>query len=421
MRQVLLVATFDSQLKWCATIAQAFDAAGYRCRVVVPDVRAALSPGQIRDAGFGTVEHVAWAALVEQAAASDVVVCALSGPITSRLTVDLWRRLDDEPGPVLVSGWVGVIIEKIVAGYLDRSALDVVAVNSRADLAVFVAAAERLGLPTENLLLTGLPFLSGRTPAPVRRPIRRVLFADQPTVPTRLDERVHLYRRLVAYARQHPEREVRLKPRHRPGEDTFHPMEVHPEDVIAGWDLPSNFAVDYTPIAQVLPATDLLLTISSTACLEALDHGCRVALVLDLGVHERHGNHVFLDSGLLRTFAQLGRDEIGEPDPEWSGSYFFDRAAAPAELIVARVGELLDAGQRPHRAAWSTDYFTSVVDYRSQVATSGEGTALRRRIRRHGPVLGVASHLTDRGLPPGLRRAVRRTVLGQRARLRRQD
>jgi hypothetical protein len=389
MRQVLLVATFDSQLKWCGGIRTAFEAAGFTCRVVVPDVRSALSAGQIRDAGFSTVERVAWAELVDRALRSDVVVCALSGPLITRLVVDLWARRDEQhPGPVLVAGWVGVIIEKIVAGYLDRSMLDVVAVNSRQDLAVFRTAADRLGLPTDNLLLTGLPVLSGRPPEVSHRPVRRVLFADQPTVPGRPEERVHLYRRLVAYAVRHPDREVRLKPRHRPGEDTFHPMEVHPEDVIAGWDLPPNFRVDYTPIATVLADTDLLLTVSSTACLEALDRGCRVALVLDLGVHERHGNQVFLESGLLRTFAQIGRDELGDPDPTWLDGYFFARSAPPAELVVGRTLELLDRGERPHHAAWATDYFASVVDYRTQVrASRPTRRALRRRLSGPGRAL----------------------------------
>ena len=94
-----------------------------------------------------------------------------------------------------------------------------------------------------------------------------------------------------------------LKPRHRIGEDTYHRMRHHPETLLAGTELPANFSIDYTPIGEQLPTVDLLITVSSTACLEALDHGSRVALVLDLGLHERYGNHVFLDSGLLRTCA----------------------------------------------------------------------------------------------------------------------
>ena len=90
--QALLIAAFDSQLKWVAGIRDELVARGFDCRVVVPDVRSALSAGQIAAAGFEAVESVGWAELLERAVASDVVVCGLSGPFTLRFTVDLAAR-----------------------------------------------------------------------------------------------------------------------------------------------------------------------------------------------------------------------------------------------------------------------------------------------------------------------------------------
>ena len=114
-------------------------------------------------------------------------------------------------------------------------------------------------------------------------------------------------------------------------------------------ELPANFRIDYTPVPS-LPRVDLLVTMSSTACLEAIDHGCRVALVLDLGVHERHGNHVFLESGLLRTFDQMTRTTSG-PRRAWStGGSASGRP--PNRTIVDRVEELLDSGDRPSHQIW---------------------------------------------------------------------
>ena len=309
-----MIAAFDSQLKWVAGIRDVLVTRGFDCRVVVPEVRSALSPGQIVAAGFAAVESVSWAELLERAVASDVVICGLSGPFTLRFTVDLAASVvAGEPGPVVVTGWVGVIIEKITAGYLDRVGSDIVAVNCVDDLEHFVTVAQQLALSSDNLLLSGLPIL-GSTAAPQRSdPVRCVLFADQPTVPGPAPERLYLYRRLIDYAYAHPEREVLLKPRHRPGEDTFHTMKHHPEDLLSGTESPANFRIDYTPISEILPRVDLLLTMSSTACLEAVGSGCRVGLVLDLGVHERYGNHVFLASGLLRTFDQLIADDLGRP------------------------------------------------------------------------------------------------------------
>ena len=271
MPEALLVAAFDSQLKWVAGIRDELVGRGFSCAVVVPDVRSALSTGQIAAAGFDAVESITWPELIERAVASDVVVCGLSGPFTLRFTVDLAARVGaDGSSPVVVTGWVGVIIEKITAGYLDRAGSDVVAVNCVDDLEHFVTVAQQLELEPDNLLLSGLPIL-GSSAAPHRAgPVRRVLFADQPTVPQPAAERLYLYQRLIDYAYAHPEREVLLKPRHRLDEDTFHTMKHHPEDLLAGVARPPNFRIDYTPISEILPEVDLLLTVSSTACLEAV-------------------------------------------------------------------------------------------------------------------------------------------------------
>ncbi|EFQ84216.1 hypothetical protein HMPREF0063_10932 [Aeromicrobium marinum DSM 15272] len=378
--QVLLVAAFDSQLKWCAPLRTALESRGMVCTTVAPsDVSSALSDQQVADAGFAAVEPMSWAAIVRAAAGSDVVVCSLAGPLVQRLCRDLAALPLPAPGPVLVSGWVGIIIEKITAGYLDRAGTDVVAVNSGADLAHFSQVAAALGFPDDHLLLAGLPFLS-TAPAPVRRsgPPRTVLWADQPTVPTSKAERRYVYERLIDYARRHPDREVLLKPRHRPGEDTFHRMKHHPADLLAGVDLPPNLRLDYTPITTLLERVDLLLTVSSTACLEAVDRGVRVALVADLGVHERYGNQVLIDSGLLRTFEQVGDDDLGTVSPAWRESYFAGRDRPPAEVVVDRVEKLLASEERPSRAVWDSSYVRGVWAARAAVGGS-DGPPRRSR------------------------------------------
>jgi len=418
IRTALLIAAFDSQLKWCARIRDELDSRGFASRVVVPDTRSALSDRQVRDAGFKHIERASWADLVTAALASDVVVSSLAGPLTHRLSRDVAAACPpDALGPVLVSGWVGIIIEKITAGYLDRSGTDVVAVNSRDDLEHFRRTGQTLGVPTDNLVLAGLPFLSCE-PRPERGgPVSTILYADQPTVPATRHERTYIYRRLVEHARRHPEREVLLKPRHRPGEDTFHRMAHHPADLLADNNLPPNFRIDYTPITDLLPRIDLLLTMSSTACLEALDHGTRVALILDLGVHERHGNQVFLDSGLLRTFDQVDADDLGSPSRAFLDSWFGGRERPAPAIVVDRVEHLLDSDERPSRAVWRSAYFTG-----SRIVTSPDPTpaprwmskAWDRRVRAHGPVRGTAAYGVQLLLPPAVVIPVRRCLAAWR-------
>ena len=363
-RTAILVAAFDSQLKWAGTIRRALLAQGFDCQVIVPsDIRHAISDAQLADYAGTSVQYRPWADLVQRAFEVDAVVLAIQGPHVSRFTHDLFdvvARTGQRP-PVTVSGWVGVIIEKITAGYLERYATDVVAVNSRTDLRTFQAVAASLELPTDNLLLSGLPLLTGGFhPAPDDAPIRTVLFADQPTVPAAAADRLYLYEQLIAYARAHPERQVVLKPRHRIGEDTFHKMEFHPETLLKGLPRPANFAIDYTPISQRLADLDLMLTVSSTAALEAVGAGVRTAFIADLDIREQLGNHIFLESGLLRTFDQVRRDEIGRPDPGWIDDYFFATdGRSPAEQIATRTAALVDDPDRTTSPAWATPFFAS--------------------------------------------------------------
>jgi hypothetical protein len=402
MQRALFIASFDSQLKWCRNIREEFERHGFVCRTVVPGVRSALSDEQIKAAGFEQVEKASWDQTVSLALSHDVVVTSLSGPMTRRLTLEM--SLSDLPGPrpVLVSGWVGIIIEKLTAGYLDRMGCDVVAVNSKDDLARFLGTAQTLGVPSDNLLLTGLPFLPQHI-APMRGgPIRRVLFADQPTVPENREERLFLYDQMIAYAQRHPDREVVLKPRHRPDEDTFHKMKFSPESLLERRAFPPNFRINYTPISEIIAEIDLLITMSSTASLEALAVGTRVAYPLDLGIHERYGNHVFEQTGLLRSFAQIFEDDIGTPSQGFIDSYFFAKDRPSFEMIATRCAELLQHGERPALALWQTDYFKSVrAAHLDIMALREEYREERAEEKRANPTLANRVGAVLKALLPG--------------------
>ncbi|QFU97692.1 hypothetical protein KDY119_01191 [Luteimicrobium xylanilyticum] len=399
----LVLVAYDSQLRWAAGVGAELASRGWDCRYAAPsDVRSFVTPELERELGV-RLERAPWAELVRRAAGADVLVLALQGPLTSRFVQDVAADAGHADGgrdgirPVVVTGWVGVIVEKLVAGYLERFASDVVAVNSREDLRTFRAAGAQLGLPTDNLMLSGLPLLPGRPAAPRRGPVRTVLFADQPAVPASRADRSYLYGRLVEHARRHPERRVLVKPRHRPDEDPFRTARHHPAELLAGDDLPPNLELVYEPFPELLRSVDVVLTVSSTAGLEAVGAGVRTVFVADLGVHESLGNHVLLPSGLVRTLDVLeGPDaELPEPDPAWLRDWFVgdDDPRPPARRIVDRVAELADVppAGRPFARTTATPAF------RARVALAGH---------RPGPVSAVVP-----ALPGRRRQGVRGRVL----------
>ncbi|WP_326703926.1 DUF6716 putative glycosyltransferase [Streptomyces cyaneofuscatus] len=287
----------------------------------------------------------------------DVVVLALvGGGVQAMLhglaALNLTRR------PVIVTGYVGVVYEKLADGLLLRHGADVVLANSAHDAERFRAVYEGVGADASAVTEAALPFLGG---APYRAEEGRdtVVFAAQPSVPASRADRAYLLRRLVEHARLHPRREVLLKLRSKPGEHTTHieelPYQKLAQKVPGG--LPPNFRLVYGHMGEVLDRTDLLVTVSSTAALESLHRRIPTAVLTDLGVREPLGNHHFVGSGLLTSWDRLDGGYRPRPDGEWlagqgvaaDGSY-----SAAYDTARAKVAELLDGGQLPPLAPYYT-------------------------------------------------------------------
>jgi hypothetical protein len=379
--RVLLLANFDSSLKYAGRLADALAAQGADVDVRIPTTVAphGLRPAQVRAATARPVRYQPWPALIAAATEADVVV-----PVFDGLTVERFiREVHAAAGPrmpVIGSGYVGMALTDVEGGFLARSLADVVAVNSRSDLRDFGVTAAALGLPETNLLLAGLALLPAR-PAPAGTgPIRTVLFADQPTVPRRDADRAHLWDRLADYAERHPDRSVLLRPRHRPGEDTFHRMEFSPVAWAASRALPPNLTIDHTPIHELIGASDLLLTVSSTAALEAIAEGVRVAFIAEW-INNASLNPRLLPSGLLRRFDDIDADRIGTPDPAWLDDVFpASEGPSPAERFAQRLLAVA-AGEAPraHQEAWDSAY------HRGRRATDAAIAARTRATSRWTP------------------------------------
>ncbi|MFF9685082.1 DUF6716 putative glycosyltransferase [Streptomyces sp. NPDC014623] len=289
--------------------------------------------------------------------AYDVVVLALVGGAVQAMIHGL-AALDLPRRPVVVTGYVGVVYEKLADGLLLRHGADVVLANSRHDGERFRAVYEGVGADTSSVTEAALPFLGGE-PHRAQEGRDTVVFAAQPSVPASRADRMYLLRRLVEHARLHPRREVLLKLRSKPGEHTTHieelPYQRLAERVPGG--LPPNFRLVYGHMGEVLDRTDLLVTVSSTAALESLHRRIPTAILSDLGVREALGNHHFIGSGLITSWDHLDGGLRPEPDEEWlagqgvaaDGTY-----GTAYDTARARVAALLAAGPLPPPAPYYT-------------------------------------------------------------------
>ncbi|MET4661902.1 hypothetical protein ABID80_005653 [Streptomyces sp. PvP037] len=288
----------------------------------------------------------------------DVLVLALVGGGVQAMLHGLKRVWEDRPDrPVVVTGYVGVVYEKLADGLLLRHGADLVLANSRQDAERFRAVYEGVGADAGSVTEVALPFLGGdaytgeHDPSAKqgRRPYT-VVFAAQPSVPDSRRDRTYLLNRLVEHARRHPEREVLLKLRSRPGEHTTHIEELPYQKLAQRQDLPANFSLMYGHMGEVLDRTDLLVTVSSTAALESLHRRIPTVILTDLGIREALGNHHFVGSGCLASWDQLDAGHRPGPDPEWvarqgvaaEGSYAtaFDSARERIAALLGRPGGL---------------------------------------------------------------------------------
>ncbi|NBE51710.1 DUF6716 putative glycosyltransferase [Streptomyces boluensis] len=280
----------------------------------------------------------------------DLVVLALVGGAVQALLHGLghaWRGREHRP--VVATGYVGVVYEKLADGLLLRHGADLVLANSRQDAERFRAVYEGVGADAGSVVECALPFLGGEPYAPEKpNDPYTVTFAAQPSVPESRKDRSYLLDRMVSHARKHPEREVLIKLRSRPGEHTTHieelPYQKLAQKIPGG--LPPNCRLVYGHMGEVLDRTDLLVTVSSTAALESLHRAIPTAVLTDLGVREALGNHHFVGSGCLASWDQLDAGHVPAPDARWLARQGVTVEGA-YDAARARVAELAALDRMP--------------------------------------------------------------------------
>jgi hypothetical protein len=289
---------------------------------------------------------------------ADVVILSCVGGTVQAMLHGLaraWRGTSRRP--VVVTGYVGVVYEKLADGLLLRHGADVVLANSAHDADRFRAVYEGVGAATDSVVETALPFLAGEPYQPSDDRPFTVVFAVQPSVPDNRRDRTYLLRRAVDHARFHPEREVLVKLRSKPGEHTTHIEEQPYQKLAARLDPPKNLRLVYGHMGEVLDRTDLLVTVSSTAALESMHRGIPTAVLTDIGIREPLGNHHFLGSGAYASWDEIDAGHTPRTDQAWLRRQGVAPAGDPFAAVRDRVVKLAAADDLPPL----TPYYTSAT------------------------------------------------------------
>jgi hypothetical protein len=377
-RRVLGVVDTDSFAKWGAHLLSAAPA-DWELELVTVATPTAASREQLRsafhglDARLGDLAEAPPVALSVDAVVDrvradppDAVLVATLGPVAELLIDLLHRRV--RPRPVILTGLPGISYPAKWKGLFLRARADVFVLHSRREVREYAAMAEENGIEP-HLALATLPFLRARRspatdPAPAgaapeetgtragtASPRDAVVFAAQPSVPSTEDERRAIVGWLAETAATHPGWRVVIKTRAVRGEQQTH-RETYPYADLLGPGAPANLTVETGPMDAHLDRALALVTVSSTAMIEAVGRGVPVLTLTDFGVSRGMINEVFVGSGTEGTSADLIAGRFGALEPGWRDDNYFhpasddDWAARTLTLMEAR-----DVGLLPDRPA----------------------------------------------------------------------
>jgi hypothetical protein len=338
--RVLAVADADSYLKWSAATLDRWPSDWDRGQVLLSSP-IAPSLEQARAATGRPVRRLSLLGLLRRLRRDppDVLLLACTGP-----TVALLAGLPAVTGhrrPVLVTGLPGISIPASARAVAHRRSCDLLIVHSRRERSEFTRLADDLA-PGLAVALTGLPFLHRDA---VRRSGdvtgRDVVFAAQAKVPLGRAEREEI---LLALSAVSPVGSAVVKVRALPGERQTHDEELPYADLWADLLAAGRVAADTVRFATgsmraALDGARSLVTVSSTAALEAIDAGVPVVVLSDFGVSESLINTVFVDSGCLGDLNDLRAGRAHRPDPGWLADNYFH--PTEEDDVVSRVSDLV--------------------------------------------------------------------------------
>jgi hypothetical protein len=355
--RVLAVADADSYLKWSAATLDRLPADWHRRQVLLVSPTAP-SREQTAAATDNPITRLTLPALARllRRDPPDVLLLACTGPTVGVLTALSGVRSASRP--VLVAGLPGISIPASARAVAHRRECDLLVVHSSRERREFVPLAAAAA-PDLAVALSTLPFLvrDHGQHADRRRaagPLRDVVFAAQALVPPRRADREAI---LLALADVRPLGSAVVKVRALAGEQQTHHEDLPYADLwdalsAAGRVRPTDVRFVAGSMRAALARARSLVTVSSTAALEAMDAGVPVVVLTDFGVTDALINTVFRGSGCLGDLADVRAGRAFVPDPGWLADNYFH--PADEDDLGARLSDLVrrrDAGLLPRRTS----------------------------------------------------------------------
>lgn len=102
------------------------------------------------------------------------------------------------------------------------------------------------------------------------RKCNTILFLEQPTFPSTIEERISLVEKLIMLAKRYPDKNVIIKPRFAHKTGHAHRPKFLLQDILLTKTIPTNISISYDDIYRLFLLSEKVITISSTGGLESL-------------------------------------------------------------------------------------------------------------------------------------------------------
>ena len=323
----------DSYTKWGVSVLAAMPGT-WEKKVILIHTAVAPSAQQLATAiagtGFepGDVTSLAVSDVIQAVrdARPDVVLVSMLGPAATVVLRDIHAMPNR---PVLITGLPGISIPATEKAILRRVQADLFLLHSKREVRAFDELAAQLGV-YGRFALSRLPFMTA-DPAS-RTPGKDIIFAAQAAVPAGREDRVRLLGWLAELARRHPQNRVIIKLRAVRGEQQTHAEldsyeELLDELAASPGGAPENLVVASGPMSDYLASAEALVTLSSTAAIEAVALGVPVLAIDEFGVGPELINEVFIGSDLLASADALVNARFALPREDWLDDNYFHDAA----------------------------------------------------------------------------------------------
>jgi len=353
---VLAVADSDSYVKWAAATLETLS--GYDATLVVLASPVHPTPAQLDAALVGTRLAGGTPATVRlrqlrrvlRGTPPDVLLVATTGPAAEHV---LRAAAGSAARPITVTGLPGMSVPATELALRYRSSVDLFVVHSHREADEFRTLGRSLGIePT--VVVNRLPFLvreGGERRRADTAPLRRVVFAPQAKFPETRADRVRILHTLGRLADSHPDLDVVVKLRGLAGDAQTHHEDL-PFDRLAlehrGAPGVAALRIATGPLSAYLEQGTALVTVSSTAVLEALALGLRALVLGDFGLGDHNLTGVYAGSGLVGSLDDLAAARMRAADPAWlRANYLHDEPDQLPAALDSLAGSVLPALRAP--------------------------------------------------------------------------